>query len=65
MLTTIRQISLIVMVAIGLLLIPGINVEANARHHQPHLHSTMTHHGVGFAAASFFKFHQHKQNPQQ
>jgi hypothetical protein len=66
-----KQINIITVVAIGLLLIPLTNVEASTRHYEPHLHGTSgsTHHrgvlaGIGFMAGSFYKFHQHKQNPQ-
>jgi hypothetical protein len=58
----IKQISLIMVVAMGLLLIPLTNEAAASN--QPHLHGTSgsTHHhlaGIGFIAGSFFKFHQH------
>jgi hypothetical protein len=57
------------MVAVGLLVIPLTNAAAAAST-QPHLHGTSAsihHHlaGIGFIAGSFFKFHQHKQNPTQ
>jgi hypothetical protein len=57
-----------VVVTIGLLLIPLTNVGATTHHFESHFHATSgsTHHhgGIGFIAGSFFKFHQHKQNPQ-
>ena len=62
LLTMIKQICLIAMVAMGLvLLIPGTNVEANSSHHRSHLHST----GIGFGIGAIAKFKAHKDNPSQ
>ena len=62
----IKQISVVMVVVIGLLSIPLTTAEASTHHFESHLHGTSgsTHHH-GFIAGSFFKFHQHKQNPQQ
>jgi hypothetical protein len=62
-LTMIKQVSFIAIIAMGLvLLIPGMNVEANSSHHQSHLHGIS---GMGLGIGAIAKFKAHKDNPQQ
>lgn len=77
----IKGMVLIAVVVIGLLLIPELNFEANARQLQSHVtNETLLKHpsaiakqttsgsyisGTGFSIGSIIKFKQHKDNPTQ
>ncbi len=59
--TMIKQLFLIVIVAIGLIiLMPGTNVAAKPNSH--HFNSIL---GLGLSIAAILKFKQHKDNPPQ
>jgi hypothetical protein len=59
--TMIKQLCLIVIVAIGLIiLIPGTNVAAKSNPHHSNFIA-----GKGFGIGAIMKFKQHKDNPTQ